>query len=95
MSSHSTTSGDEKEIQELRRLVDQVDDEILDLLNRRAALVIEIGKVKASKNKEFYAPKREQEIYRSSRGTKGRSPPTASDRSSGRYFQHRFPWKSR
>lgn len=64
MASHSTTSGDEKEIQELRRLVDQVDDQILDLLNRRAALVIEIGKVKASKNKEFYAPKREQEICR-------------------------------
>ncbi len=64
MSTHTTQpSDDEREIQELRKKVDEVDDQILELLNQRATLVIEIGKIKATKNKEFYAPKREQEIY--------------------------------
>lgn len=50
-------------IEELRREIDRIDDSILDLLNRRAALVIEIGKLKAEEKKEFYSPERERAIY--------------------------------
>ena len=35
-----------KPLDELRRAIDAVDDELLDLLNRRAALTIEVGEVK-------------------------------------------------
>jgi len=51
------------EIHALRKDVDAIDDQILDLLNQRANVVIEIGKLKSTGNKEFYAPKREHEIY--------------------------------
>jgi chorismate mutase/prephenate dehydratase len=56
-------SGESTEIQELRKAVDKIDDHILDLLNQRATLVINIGKLKATQNKELYVPQREQEIY--------------------------------
>lgn len=46
----------------LRRDIDEVDSQILALLNRRAELVLQVGKVKAAKNKDFYVPQREEEI---------------------------------
>ncbi|CAG0977922.1 partial chorismate mutase / prephenate dehydratase, partial [Geobacteraceae bacterium] len=52
-----------KTLQELRRDIDAIDDEILALLNRRSELAIEVGKVKAVENRDFHAPSREREIY--------------------------------
>lgn len=52
-----------KTLQELRRDIDAIDDEILVLLNRRSRLVIEVGKVKAGENRDFHVPSREREIY--------------------------------
>lgn len=52
-----------KTLQELRRDIDAIDDEILDLLNRRSRLVIAVGKVKAGENRDFHVPSREREIY--------------------------------
>ncbi len=54
----------DREIKELRKKIDDVDLEILKLLNRRARLVIEVGRLKAKAKKDFYAPDREREIYR-------------------------------
>ena len=52
-----------KNLNELRRQIDAIDDQILDLLNRRAGVVIEVGRAKAGEQKEFYVPSREQAIY--------------------------------
>lgn len=53
-----------KSIQELRDGIDSIDLEILGLLNRRAGLVIEVGKVKEREGKDFYVPEREQEVLK-------------------------------
>ena len=47
----------------MREEIDAIDDQILDCLNRRAALVIEVGQFKAKKNQEFFVPSRERAIY--------------------------------
>lgn len=52
-----------KSLPELRKLIDSIDDQILDLLNRRARVVIEVGKTKTGQSKEFYVPSREMAIY--------------------------------
>lgn len=48
---------------DLRRQIDALDDQILDLLNRRARLVIAVGKAKEGASGDFYVPSREQAIY--------------------------------
>ena len=40
-----------------------MDDRLLELLNRRAALVIEVGRLKSVKKDDFHVPNREREIY--------------------------------
>jgi chorismate mutase/prephenate dehydratase len=52
-----------KTIKKLRQEIDAVDNQVLDLLNCRAALVIEVGRLKSVKNDEFHVPSREREIY--------------------------------
>lgn len=52
-----------KEIDRLRAGIDAIDHEILELLNRRAELVIDIGRAKSEEKSEFYVPEREQEIF--------------------------------
>jgi chorismate mutase/prephenate dehydratase len=47
----------------LRGQIDRIDDDILELLNRRAAVVKEVGRLKAEETKEFYVPGRERAIY--------------------------------
>jgi chorismate mutase/prephenate dehydratase len=53
----------EKTLEEMRAEIDAIDDQILDCLNRRAALVIEVGQHKARNNREFFVPSRERAIY--------------------------------
>ncbi|MBM2839438.1 MAG: chorismate mutase [Deltaproteobacteria bacterium] len=63
------------DIGELRKKIDDVDDNILELLNRRAELVKEVGKVKVQGNTDFYVPTREKEIYdRLMKNNKGHFP---------------------
>lgn len=52
-----------KSLDELRRDIDAIDDRILELLNRRAELVIEVGRVKVEQKRDFHSPSREREIY--------------------------------
>ncbi len=56
------TKETEKKLKELRKKIDALDLEILKLLNRRAKLVIEVGRTKAKESRDFYAPDREREI---------------------------------
>jgi chorismate mutase/prephenate dehydratase len=52
-----------KSLNDLRKEIDAIDDQLLELLNRRAEVVIKVGRAKAGKSKEFYVPNREQAIY--------------------------------
>jgi len=47
----------------LRRRIDEIDSQILHLLNRRAELVIEVGRLKARQRLDVHVPQREEEIY--------------------------------
>ncbi len=49
-------------IQSLRQKIEAVDDEILRLLNHRAEIVQEVGKVKTELKMDYYSPRREDEI---------------------------------
>lgn len=47
----------------LRQKINEIDEQLLVLLNNRAHIVLEVGKIKQEKQVEFYAPEREREIY--------------------------------
>ena len=49
-------------IEELRRVIDGIDDRLLELLNQRANLVIEIGNIKKGIKAQLHVPNREREI---------------------------------
>ena len=53
----------DKEIKGLRGKIDQIDNQILDLLNERAGLVLKIGELKQEGNYAFHMLERECEIY--------------------------------
>lgn len=48
----------------LRKKIDKKDKEILKLLNERAQLTINVGKIKSKKRTSIYAPDREKEVYK-------------------------------
>ena len=47
----------------LRQDIDGVDDRILELLNKRATLVMQVGALKSEAKSDFHVPNREREIY--------------------------------
>ena|SRR3984885_5496371 len=49
-------------IEEFRKRIDQVDDQLLKLLSVRAQLAIEIGRTKRETGIELYDPAREREV---------------------------------
>ena len=51
-------------LQESRRKIDAIDEQIVTLLNRRAAQVKQIGRIKASAGLPTVDRERESEIYR-------------------------------
>jgi len=51
-------------VDELRRKVDALDKEIVRILNERARVTHEIGKIKTAANGPIYVPGREEEVYR-------------------------------
>lgn len=53
---------DLKKLKQLRKKIDAVDEEILEALNRRAEVVLEIGRIKRDRKEKFYAPTRENEV---------------------------------
>jgi len=54
----------QKKLEELRSQINKIDDKILNLLNERAKLVIDIGNIKKNKNLEVYQPEREDAIIK-------------------------------
>ncbi|MBI5410223.1 MAG: prephenate dehydratase [Nitrospirae bacterium] len=52
------------ELDKLRKKIDELDLRILELLNRRAEIAIEIGKAKQDKNLNIHSPEREREVLR-------------------------------
>lgn len=53
----------DSKLKHLRDRIDQIDNRILDLLNDRAKVVLDVSKVKAGKSRDFYVPSRERAIY--------------------------------
>jgi len=51
-----------QKLQDLRKKIDEIDGNLVDLLNERARIVIEIGNIKKTENLDFHSPSREQEI---------------------------------
>lgn len=50
-------------IQDLRGAIDGIDDRIVELLNERARVVLQVGRLKSGSNMEFHVPGRERQIY--------------------------------
>ncbi len=50
-------------LEELRRKIDELDEQIIDLLNKRAEVVIEVGKIKHVSKAPIYSPDRERFIF--------------------------------
>ena len=51
-----------EELTKLRRKIDDLDQRIVEMLNERAKVVVEVGKVKKANNRPIYAPEREQAV---------------------------------
>jgi chorismate mutase/prephenate dehydratase len=49
-------------LDELRRQIDGLDDQLLELLNRRAALAAQVGALKQQENRAFFVPSREKAV---------------------------------
>lgn len=52
------------ELNELRKRIDEIDRKILDLLNRRTEVVLEVGKTKQSKHLKIHSPEREHSLLK-------------------------------
>ncbi|MFA5146406.1 MAG: prephenate dehydratase [Candidatus Omnitrophota bacterium] len=51
------------DLKRLRRIVDAIDAGILKLLNKRAKVISDIGRIKAKSRRSVYVPHREAEVY--------------------------------
>jgi len=52
-----------KQLEQLRKRIDKIDEEILKLLNERAKLAQQVGHIKKQNNLPIYVPSREQKIF--------------------------------
>jgi chorismate mutase len=57
-----------KEIEDLRRRIDEIDEQLVTLLNERAACALAIGEIKQRLRIEIYQPAREAEVLRNVQG---------------------------
>ena len=51
-------------LKELRNKLDEIDKKVVNLLNKRARLILKVGRIKTRDKKEIFVPEREKEIYR-------------------------------
>jgi chorismate mutase/prephenate dehydratase len=64
------------DLNDLRQQIDKIDAQLVQLLNQRAELVVQVGKVKRSTGTPIYAPHREQQVLRKVLGlSQGPLPP--------------------
>ncbi len=55
---------DKKEkLKQLRKKIDEVDSQLLELLNKRASLALDVGEIKKEEKARFHVLEREEEIY--------------------------------
>ncbi|BAT71693.1 chorismate mutase/prephenate dehydratase [Thermosulfidibacter takaii ABI70S6] len=54
----------QNEIDQLRREIDSIDEQILELLNKRASLALEIGRIKQASGTPVFVPGREKTIFK-------------------------------
>ena len=57
-------TSNENRLLTLRKNIDNIDDKLLELLNKRADLVLEVGKIKKKKQSRFHVLEREEAIYK-------------------------------
>lgn len=50
-------------IEQLRNQIDNIDDRIVELLNERSRVVLEVGRLKSGNKMQFHVPGRERQIY--------------------------------
>lgn len=50
-------------LEQVRQKIDGIDDRVVELLNERARLVLEVGRIKSGSNMAFHVPGRERQIY--------------------------------
>ena len=50
-------------LKNLRQEIDSIDARIVELLNKRARIILDVGKVKKRSNKSVYVPEREKAVY--------------------------------
>lgn len=50
-------------LEKLRAEIDQIDGQLVELLNRRARVASEVGKLKAGQDRDFHVPSREREVH--------------------------------
>jgi len=50
------------DLDDLRHQIDALDDQLLELLNRRAALAAQVGALKQQENRAFFVPSREKAV---------------------------------
>lgn len=55
---------DDAALLELRKKIDDVDERLIDLVNARASLVVDVGKIKRKSGAPIYAPHREQAVLK-------------------------------
>jgi len=60
--SGASNGPDDPKLEPLRRQIDDLDAQIVDLLNARARVVVEVGKIKQQHNFPIYAPDREKAV---------------------------------
>jgi chorismate mutase len=51
------------EIADWRKKIDELDEQIVRLLNERAAAAVQIGQIKAQTQSAIYEPQREQSVF--------------------------------
>lgn len=73
-----------KRIQKYRIEIDNFDEQIVDLLNKRAISATEIGHIKREYNAPVYAPTREEDVIKH---VKGVNPGPLSDEAIARLFE--------
>ena len=56
------------DLEELRRQIDVIDEELVAILNQRAEIVVQIGKLKSADKSPVYAPDREKIVLDKIRG---------------------------
>lgn len=50
------------DIDDWRRIIDDIDRQLVELLNERSRCAIEIGRIKRTRNLDLYSPDREKEV---------------------------------